>query len=38
VCDLSPEHRRVQEAVAAAAGGRRSLPLLFRSDENSRRL
>jgi pyrroloquinoline quinone biosynthesis protein E len=38
VCELSPEHRRVQEAVEAAARGRRSLPLLFRSDENSRQL
>jgi pyrroloquinoline quinone biosynthesis protein E len=38
VCDLSPEHGRVQEAVEAAARGRRSLPLLFRSDANSRQL
>jgi pyrroloquinoline quinone biosynthesis protein E len=38
VCELSPEHQRVQEAVEAAARGRRSLPLLFRSDENSRQL
>jgi pyrroloquinoline quinone biosynthesis protein E len=38
VCDLSPEHQRVQDAVEAAARGRRSLPLLFRSDENSRLL
>jgi pyrroloquinoline quinone biosynthesis protein E len=38
VCELSPEHQRVQEVVEAAARGHRSLPLLFRSDENSRQL
>jgi pyrroloquinoline quinone biosynthesis protein E len=38
VCELSPEHARVTQAVEAASHGRRSLPLLFRSDENSRRL
>jgi pyrroloquinoline quinone biosynthesis protein E len=41
VCDLSPEHARVTEAVERASQRHRSLPLqqpLFRSDENSRRL
>jgi pyrroloquinoline quinone biosynthesis protein E len=38
VCDLSPEHQRVTEAVESAARRRRTLPLLFRSDENSLRL
>jgi len=38
VCDLSPEHARVTDAVEDASRGHRSLPLLFRSDENSRRL
>jgi pyrroloquinoline quinone biosynthesis protein E len=38
VCELSPEHARVTQAVDAASRGHRSLPLLFRSDENSRRL
>ena len=38
VCELSPEHALVTRAVEAASRGHRSLPLLFRSDENSRRL
>ena len=38
VCDLSPEHARVTDAVEDASRGHRSLPLLFRSDENSRQL
>jgi pyrroloquinoline quinone biosynthesis protein E len=37
VCDLSPEHARITQAEVASRG-QRSLPLLFRSDENSRRL
>jgi PqqA peptide cyclase len=40
VCDLSPHHSRVTDAVAAVTS-KRSLPLspiAFRSDENSRRI
>jgi PqqA peptide cyclase len=38
VCDLSPEHHQVTRALESAAARRPLLPLLFRSDENSRRL
>jgi pyrroloquinoline quinone biosynthesis protein E len=41
VCALSPDHQLVTALVERATHGRRSLPLqplLFRSDENSRRL
>lgn len=38
VCELSPDHHVVTASVDRAAARRRSLPLVFRSDDNSRQL
>jgi pyrroloquinoline quinone biosynthesis protein E len=40
VCDKSPTHERIVQLVraAAAAGGAREQPILFRNDANSRKL
>jgi PqqA peptide cyclase len=38
VCELSPEKERVLEATRGAAAGATQTPLLFRDDQNSRKL